>query len=222
MLVLGEAIKRLGAYEPKRRILPQTRQLLETLVGPFDDTDLDDTIEKAGKLHPEFADVLPCIFATTIAQTRLHGSRARNVIPAQAGVECDCRILPGTGPDELRAELEEAVGDLPVHLEFLEPPTGGTSSGIDNALFDVCQSFFDEHDPGAQLLPMISTGFTDSHFMRERFDTIAYGMWPYKSTPLSVMDEGVHNVNERIMAEDLVYAIRFHLHVVRQIGALDA
>ena len=222
ILVLGEVIKRIAAYTPRRRLLPETRRLLETLVGPFEDADLESAIEKAGKLHTDFGDDFAAIFSTTIAQTRLHGSRARNVIPARAGVECDCRVLPGTGPADLQQELEEAIGDLPVHLEFLEPPTGGTSSPVGTPLFEACQSFFDERDPGAKLLPKISSGFTDSHFMRERFGTVAYGIWPFRSTPLGIMDEGVHNVNERVKVDDLVYATRFHLHVVRRVGAFTS
>ena len=56
----------------------------------------------------------------------------------------------------------------------------------------------------------------------ERFGTVAYGIWPFRSTPLGIMDEGVHNVNERVKVDDLVYATRFHLHVVRRVGALTS
>jgi acetylornithine deacetylase/succinyl-diaminopimelate desuccinylase-like protein len=55
--------------------------------------------------------------------------------------------------------------------------------------------------------------------MREAFGTVAYGIWPCRTTPLEVFDDAVHNVNERIHSDDLVYATRFHLHVVREMGA---
>ena len=75
--------------------------------------------------------------------------RARNVMPGRASVECDCRVLPGTTEDDLRAELAAALGtDLPYELEFLEPPTGGTISPIDTPLFEICRRFVEEQRPG--------------------------------------------------------------------------
>ena len=41
----------------------------------------------------------------TFAPTRLHGSDARNVMPARATVDVDCRLLPG----ETRADLEREL-----------------------------------------------------------------------------------------------------------------
>ena len=140
---------------------------------------MDGAIARASALHPAFPDLLPPLFGATIAPTRLRGSSARNVMPGRASVECDCRVLPGMTEDDLRGELTAALGtDLPYELEFLEEPTGGTIAPIDTPLFETCRRFVEAQDPGAILLPTISTGFTDSHFMRETFGTVAYGFWP--------------------------------------------
>ncbi len=215
VLNLAELVRRLGAYRTRRRLVPAVADLLGALLGDIDERDLDDAVQRACSLHPRFAESLPALLGTTIAPTRLYGSRARNVIPARASVELDCRVLPGTGPADLEEELRAALGsDLAYELGFLEPPTGGSSSPTNTPLFDAMQSFFDEHDPGAKLLPSISTGFCDSHFMRTAFGTVAYGIWPCRTTPLEVLDDTAHNVDERIHQDDLVYATRFHLHVV--------
>ena len=219
---LAKLIQRLGSYRTKHTVLPETRRLLEALVGPFGD-DPSPALEKAKLLLPAFANDLPPLFSSTIAPTRLFGSPARNVIPPTAGVECDCRVLPGVTWSELQTELEEALGsDLPFTVEPLEPPTGGTASPVDTPLFEVCKSFLKEYDPSAILLPTISTGFTDSHFLRESFGTVAYGFWPMRTTPLEVYYGGFHNVDERIQAEDLVYATRFHLFAAERIATLTA
>jgi acetylornithine deacetylase/succinyl-diaminopimelate desuccinylase-like protein len=217
---LATLIDRLARYRPVMRALPESVAMLEALVGPVGD-DIEAGIARALPLHPSFAEVLPPLFGVTIAPTRLYGSSARNVMPGRASVECDCRILPGDTPDDLERELRAALGnDIPYEIEFMEAPVGGTIASIDSILYRVCQGFFDSRDPGATLLPMISTGFTDSHFIRETFGTTAYGLWPVRTTPSDVLFAGVHNRDERIHVDDLAYALDFTLHVCRELGAL--
>src|SRR3954452_4145099 len=217
---LATLIERLAAHRPERRLLPETRALLETLVGPVDG-DLDGAIAAANDLHPAFSELVAALFATTIAPTRLRGSDARNVMPARASVECDCRVLPGTTEDELYAELDGALGaELPHEVECVEPPDGGSLSSIDTPLFDVCRRWVDENDPCAALLPTVFTGFTDSHFVRDAFGTVAYGFWPMRHTPYEVAAAGIHSTDERIHVDDLGYATRFQVEACRAIGAM--
>jgi acetylornithine deacetylase/succinyl-diaminopimelate desuccinylase-like protein len=215
---LATLIERLARHKTRRVLLPEIQRMLEVLVGTFDD--LDDAIERAITLHPTFRDELPPRFCATIAPTRLTGSSARNVMPGRASVECDCRVLPGSGPGELETELRTALGDdIPCEIEFLEPPTGGTIAPVDTPLHRICQDFLDRNDPGAVVLPTVSAGFCDSHYLRESFGTIAYGFWPMKHTPTDVYFNGVHNRDERIHSDDLVYATRFHLFAAEQMSA---
>ena len=217
---LATLIGRLADHRPPRRLLPETRALLEALVGEVDG-DLDGAIDRAQRLHPAFAELVAPLFSTTIAPTRLRGSDARNVMPARASVECDCRVVPGTTEDELASELAVALGtDVPHEVEFLEPPNGGSVSPIDTPLYDVCRAWLAENDPGAVLLPTVCTGFTDSHFMRDAFGSVAYGFWPMRHTPYEVAAAGIHSVDERVHVDDLGYATRFHVEACRAIGAL--
>jgi len=101
---LATLIGRLAGHRTARHRLPETVAMLEALVGSIDG-DLDAAIQRATALHPSFPDMLPPLFAATIAPTRLRGSSARNVMPGRASVECDCRILPRTEPGDLEAEL---------------------------------------------------------------------------------------------------------------------
>jgi len=217
---LATLIGRLADHRPARRLLPETRALLEALVGEVDG-DLDGAIDRAQRLHPAFAELVAPLFSTTIAPTRLRGSDARNVMPARASVECDCRVVPGTTEDELASELAAALGnDVPHEVEFLEPPNGGSVSPIDTPLYDVCRAWLAENDPGAILLPTVCTGFTDSHFMRDAFGSVAYGFWPMRHTPYEVAAAGIHSVDERVHVDDLGYATRFHVEACRAVGAM--
>jgi acetylornithine deacetylase/succinyl-diaminopimelate desuccinylase-like protein len=214
---LAELIGRLARYRPRRHLLPATQSTLERLIGPLGE-DLNADIARAAGLHPAISDLLEPLFSTTIAPTRLHGSDALNVLPARASVDCDCRVLPGTSIDGLLAELREALGtDVPYELEVLEPLTGGTLSPIESPLFDACRAFIEAHDPGAILLPTLCTGFTDSHYARAAFGSVAYGFWPTRTTPYEIAAAGVHGRDERIHVDDLGYATMFHVEVCRSL-----
>ena len=111
-------------------------------------------------------------------------------------------MLPGTEPEELLGEFRAALGDLDVELELPELPLGGTRSPFGTPLGDALAEWVEELEPGALLVPDLSTGFTDSHFLREAFGTIAYGFFPLRHTAPELLDT-VHAPDERIDVRDL-------------------
>jgi acetylornithine deacetylase/succinyl-diaminopimelate desuccinylase-like protein len=215
---LAELIRRLAGYRPRRTLLPATRALLERLVGPVGDgpAELDAAIDRAIALHPALRQLIGPLFSTTIAPTRLRGSDALNVLPGRASVDCDCRLLPGKTEAQLEAELADALGtDVPYELELIDPLVGGTISSIDSPLFEACADFLRARDPDAIVLPTICTGFTDSHYTRATFGSVAYGFWPARATPLDVWARTVHGDDERVHVDDLGYATSFHVEACR-------
>jgi acetylornithine deacetylase/succinyl-diaminopimelate desuccinylase-like protein len=218
VLRLATLVERLGAHRTERVVHPAARRMFEAL-GVSLDGGVDVAIERLAALSPLLAEDAPPLFGTTIAPTRLRGSAALNVIPARASVGCDCRLLPGTTAADVERELRAALGDdIPYELELVGSPIGGSSSPLDTPLYRACQDFLDDRDPGAKLFPILLGGFCDMHFLRDAFGTVAYGFWPQRYTPLEVYFDGVHNRDERIHVDDLVYAVRFHLHVAQSMS----
>lgn len=217
---LARLVERLAAHRPTPRALPETTAMLEALTGrPVGD--LAAAARSAASLHPWFEHTIPALLGTTVAPTQLAGSTALNVIPGRATVICDCRLLPGTDAEALETELRGVLGeDVPFELELLEQPMGGTVSPIDTPLYGIVGDVLRDHDPEAVLVPTLSAGFTDSHFLRQAFGTVAYGFWPLRHTPADVVADGVHNRDERLHVDDLGYAVAFHLDVARRVGAL--
>ncbi len=89
----GSADRPAVAALPRPRLLPQTDAMLTALVGA--EGELAERIARADALHPMLPDLIAPLFVTTVAPTRLHGSTALNVMPAEASVDCDCRPIPG-------------------------------------------------------------------------------------------------------------------------------
>ncbi len=225
---LATLIDRLGPGILARRVLPSTRPLLDWLLaeagGAFAAAGegLPTALAAAGALHPALESLLGPMFADTVALTRLGGSGSLNVMPARAWVEGDCRALPGTTEEDVVASLTRLLGDdLPYELEFAQPLAGGSVSAVDSPLFEACRRFVARHDPGTTLVPTLCPSFTDSHYLREAFGTVAYGFWPVRSTPYEVMYAGLHGHDERVHVDDLGYATLFHIETCLAIGSMD-
>jgi acetylornithine deacetylase/succinyl-diaminopimelate desuccinylase-like protein len=62
---------------------------------------------------------------------------------------------------------------------------------------------------------VICPGFTDSHWVREAFGTVAYGFFPLRAMSTEVAAKLVHSADERIAIDDLELGTRFLLHAVR-------
>ena len=216
---LARLIDRLDRHRPRRRLMPQTDAMLTALAGAHGT--LDERIARAVALHPMLPELVEPLFVMTIAPTRLQGSRALNVLPSEASVECDCRPVPGMTLADVEGELRAALGnDVPCTLEFSGDPVGGSVSPLESPLYDVCRAWVAENDPEAVLVPTLTNGFTDSHYMREAFGTVAYGFWPIRRTPTSVLHGGVHARDERIHTDDLGYATRFHIEAAIAMSSL--
>ena len=128
-------------------------------------------------------------------------------------------MLPGTDPEELLGEFRDALAGLDVELELAEAPLGGTRSPLDTPLRDALAEWVDALEPGALMVPEISTGFTDSHYLREAFGTVAYGFFPLRYTAPELLDT-IHAPDERIDVRDLELAVRAFVHCIDRIGSV--
>ena len=214
---LGELMTRIGRGLPTLEGSELLERTLDVLV-PDRSPDLATAMDQAATLHPMLVHSLPPLAGITMAPTLLSGSTARNVMPARAWVELDCRILPGMTPEEVLAAVADRLGrDLPHELSFPEPIVPGTSSPADGPVVAAIAGFLAEHEPGATALPLLCTGFTDSSFLRAAGGTAAYGFSPFRSTPADVLDAGYHNADERVHVDDLTLSVRFHEQLARRL-----
>jgi acetylornithine deacetylase/succinyl-diaminopimelate desuccinylase-like protein len=214
---LGELLRRIGRGEPEPQDHPAVRTMLDALLGPdsVDRLGLERAIAEAAALHPTLVDSLPAVAGTTMAPTLLHGSAARNVMPARAGVELDCRILPGTTEDQVLAAVRRRLGDdLPYELSLAEPAVHGNASEAAGPLWELVVGWCAEH-LDATPLPTLCSGFTDSVYLRREFGTVAYGFSPFRTTPTEVVEAGYHNRDERIHVDDIALSADFHVHAAR-------
>ncbi|MGH2994953.1 MAG: M20/M25/M40 family metallo-hydrolase [Gaiellaceae bacterium] len=208
-------VERLGAFRPQPRILPETEGFLRALGGEPDPEVLR---EELPRLPPSARGMVEPMLGLTISPTMVQASRARNVVPGLCEVVCDCRLLPGQTQEEAEHVLREWLGEDGWELEWIEA-VGGTRSALGTPLWEAIESFLAAEEPGATLAPIVLPGFTDSHWMREAYGTVAYGFFPLRTMDVELASRLVHSADERIAVDDLELGTRFLVHVARTLGA---
>jgi acetylornithine deacetylase/succinyl-diaminopimelate desuccinylase-like protein len=217
---LAAAIDRLLAYEAPARVGPVSARALAVLGAGDGD---DEAASRAARLHPMLAETLPAMLRTTITPTGVQTFEPPNVIPPFADLICDCRALAGETEVDVRAHLDRALGgELSHELEFLEPLEGGTESPIDTPLYRACATYVGERLPGADLLPLVTPGFSNSYWMRRTFGTAAYGFAPVFATEPRAYVDGTHGADETIAVADLVEMTEFTLRAIASLAPTDA
>jgi acetylornithine deacetylase/succinyl-diaminopimelate desuccinylase-like protein len=195
---LLEALARLA---PPRTLVPEVAAFLELILGEV--PPVDEALARAQALDPLAAQLIAPLLAATLSPTMIEASAKRNVIPGTCVVEVDCRLLPGQPPAEMEALLRAALpGDW--ELEWIEAElVGGTRSPLATPLWDALQGWVDGVEPGARLAPLVTAGFTDSHYVRDRLGTTVYGFFPLKAMETELAARLVHSADERIAVDDL-------------------
>jgi len=226
-------IERLAAFRPEPQLGPEVEAFLSVLLGEVPPP--QEAVERMRAVSPVGAEVVEALLVPTFSPTIVSASRKRNVIPAVCELEVDCRLLPGQHPEHveplIRAVLDAGSiaggaddaqrrargGDVDYELEWIEA-RGGTRSPIDTPLWRALDEWVAETEPGASAAPLACAGFTDSHWLREAFGTVAYGFFPSTDElPPEVAASLIHSADERIPAADLDLAVGWLRHAARAV-----
>ena len=207
--------RRGAARLPSRRcsVLPSVAAALEALGAP--EGQPAEAIAWAAAQHPLLADELPAMTRMTVTPTGLRTYEPANVIPPFVDVTCDCRALPGQDEGDIAEHVERALGDgFAYEFELLEPPAGGTESPTDTPLYEALREYIAARIPGAEPLPLLGSGFTDSHYLRKEWGTVAYGFAPVLFGDVDAYMDAAHAADEAIEIADLVEMADFHRELV--------
>jgi acetylornithine deacetylase/succinyl-diaminopimelate desuccinylase-like protein len=209
-------IERLAELRPEPRLGPETEAFLRALTGR--EVTAEEALAAARAVDPLAAEVVEPLLTLTLSPTMITGSQKRNVIPAICEVVVDCRLVPGQTQAEAERLVRAILGEADYELEWIEAQ-GGTRSPLESPLWEAVDSFVRKLEPEAQLVPICLAGFTDSHWIREAFGTVAYGFFPMRTMEPELAARLVHSADERIAVDDLELGVRFLRHAARRIGA---
>jgi acetylornithine deacetylase/succinyl-diaminopimelate desuccinylase-like protein len=210
-------IQRLGELRVPPRLEPETEAFLRAVVG--DSPGAEDALTRALAVDPLAAEMIEPLLSFTVSPTMVEASKKRNVIPALCEVTVDCRILPGQPKAEVEAAVRECLGtDVEYDFDWLEGD-GGTRSPMEGPLWDAIEAFVAESEPGAQAVPLIVPGFTDSHWVRSAFGTVSYGFFPMRTMDAETAARLIHSADERVPIDDLELGVRFLRHAAKTVAS---
>ncbi|MBI2346729.1 MAG: M20/M25/M40 family metallo-hydrolase [Deltaproteobacteria bacterium] len=155
------------------------------------------------------------MLANTACPTGLHAGvqDAVNVIPSEASVYVDGRILPGQTLDGLLGELKHLVGPG-FEYEVLRAHES-TAQLADTPLFHTIRQVVEATDPGARAVPFLLTGMTDAYFYK-RLGITTYGFQPLKCPADYDLAAQAHAHDERIPVEGFHWGVKTYYEVVKR------
>ncbi len=203
---MGQLGKLLTVLDRKRmpvHVVPATRLMVESMIEHSTGATRRAlqmllnrrTAEAALRLLPGQLGLLEPVFRNTVSPTIVSGGDKHNVIPAAVSVTLDGRMLPGSSPEEMAAELRRIAGPN-VEIDYtVDGKVGPHQPNL--ALLPLLADVIRQHDPEAVPIPFLLPATTDGRWFAE------LGIQPYGFTPLLLPDgfefqKVVHAANERV------------------------
>ena len=220
---LGEILRRLEDYEPQTMISPELKAYIEATVS---DRGLRERLVQTGEARaalrelalsePKRARKLEPLFGATFSPTVLRcNSQSVNVIPTEASVDVDCRLLPSQDPEEAKSHVAEALAGVSEwEFDWLELEVSGESPKT-SPLRDAIERVIGRMSPTGRVMTIHSTAGTDCPWFRAALpDVVAYGFCPSFTVGAACVEGGMHTSNEHIPVDDLGLQALFFEHAI--------
>jgi acetylornithine deacetylase/succinyl-diaminopimelate desuccinylase-like protein len=225
---LASALVRLGRFEFPVRLDEVNRLYFERMSKMVSQPLAGDMAAiAAGSLKPpriaRVAEANPYYNArlrTTCVATMLEGGHADNALPQLARARVNCRVLPGETEASVRATLADIIDDERVTIsdagyEFTPSPASPLTPEIMGAVEAVTAELW----PGVPVLPIMSTGATDSLYLRNA-GIAAYGT---SGIFMDIDDNRAHGRDERVRVRSLYEGQEYLYRLVKRLaGGRDA
>jgi carboxypeptidase PM20D1 len=162
--------------------------------------------------HFQMNPVTNAIVRTTIVTTVINSGVKDNVIPSVAKAIVNSRILPGETTNDVENFITHTINDPRILIRTTGHwwnPSGFTSTA--GAAFRRIQSLVKEFFPGANPVPFIVIGATDSRYYRSLSDGVI------NFNPV-IDSQGFHGINERRSIADFERMIHFYIQLIKNPG----
>jgi acetylornithine deacetylase/succinyl-diaminopimelate desuccinylase-like protein len=171
----------------------------------------DEAARKTLEADPSWNSILH----TTCVATMLQGGHATNALPQRATANVNCRIFPGTTPEQVRQTLVSVIGDPKVKVSIPETRSAASPPPpLDPKVLGPAEKLASEMFPGVPQVRIMQAGGTDGAFLTP-VGIPTYGISGYF---LDADLGGIHGLNERAGVQAL-YDSRDYLYRLMKIYA---
>ena len=144
------------------------------------------------------------LIRTTTGVTMAEGSPAANVLPQEASVTANFRMMPGTTTEDVEKHLRKVIKNKDVEIKCLKHKEASKFSSTDSRAFKVIEEICVRSDSDVIVAPYLVMGGTDACFYEPVCENI-YRFAPFhvstklllcthatnERCPVAVLDEGV-------------------------------
>ena len=227
LLKMAPVLERFAARQPSYRPTDEPRAFLRGIGEDPDDP--QGSLARLRAADPRLAIMFEPMLGVTFTPTRISASEKINVIPSRAELQGRLPRAPGPGRGGGARRHRRGAGTATHPPGGETAAAGGSSSPSGSSatarrsrspLMDAISAWIAEHDPGAQVVPVVLPGFTDSRHFRLAFpECVAYGFFPQRHQSLLQSAPLIHGADERIDVRDLAFATElFRDLAVRVLG----
>lgn len=148
---------------------------------------------------------------TTCVATLLSGGHAGNALPQRATANVNCRVMPGTPPEEVLATLIKVVDDPELKVTGGRAYMPAPPAPVTDKLLSPAQKITSQIWPGVLVVPHLQPGASDAVTLN------AAGIPTYGVSGLfrDPDNNGVHGLNERIRVTSVMDGRKFLYELVK-------
>ncbi|MFC3109759.1 M20/M25/M40 family metallo-hydrolase [Undibacterium arcticum] len=151
---------------------------------------------------------------TTCVATMVNAGHAENALPQSAKATVNCRILPHDDPQDIDRQLKQVIDSNKITVRYLNKPLRSPASPLTGDLVKTVEALTQDMWPGVPVVPAMSTGATDSRFMRNAGIPM-YGVTGLFTDPA---DYRTHGLDERVEIQRLYDSREFLYRLVKRLA----
>lgn len=155
---------------------------------------------------------------TTCVATMLEAGHAENALPQTARATVNCRILPTETADYVKETLIKVVNNPRITITPIREPKPSSPSPLAADVMQPLERITAELWPGVPVIPTMSTGATDSLYLRNA------GIPMYGSSGIfgDIDDSRAHGKDERVGVKEFYGGQEFLYRLVKAFAAPNA
>jgi acetylornithine deacetylase/succinyl-diaminopimelate desuccinylase-like protein len=229
VMILANAVTKAAGWQTEMRLNETTETYFRRMAAivPPEEAVLYENVanpEMTGDIQQHFLETFPyhySILRSSVVPTLIDAGFRRNVIPSEASAILDIRMLPDEDVKGFYEDLAAVIDDPRVEIvpEPIYRPAA-PPSGIDNEMFQALERVAVEMYARSTVLPIMSTGATDSAQLRAK-GVQSYGIGPARTVDEINSAYGAHGDNERVAEEAFVSMVEYLWRVILEMAASD-
>ncbi|MBC7416489.1 MAG: M20/M25/M40 family metallo-hydrolase [Herminiimonas sp.] len=218
---LTEAVNRIGQYAFPASLAPVTQEYFKRSAATYTGQLAQDMQSLGqGRIEPEVLARMSkqpffnATLRTTCVTTMLAAGHAENALPQSASATVNCRILPWDDLAQVDRTMKELVANKDIDIRQWLAPNPSPPSPLNAVVFGPIQEVSEQMWPGVPIIPAMSTGASDSLYMRKA----GIPMYGVSGIFADSGDVHAHGLNERIPQKSLYDGREYLYRLVKKLA----